>query len=304
MTPRRKIASATLFIILLAASIAIIAYVMANGSNPIGPAVPSGGGASIAGEDDTTPVLATIVAVNAGIGLQGINSGSGRFTLNVITPTPAFTATPQPTATPSAGGSVALRNGLAIPSGSTPANTAYIGVPGAVIYSGGAQFVVANDLYYEIWQSVEEIEINQISFEVTSAGNPGDQCRIGIYAVDEEWQATDLEIDAGLVTVDTTGWKNTAASVTLPAGNYASAFICESGPALYSHNTASYIQGAVNSGTTSATRNVRARRDSAPTGDPFTNGFANPGDSPWDTQDLINIGSEGRFLILRWSVTP
>lgn len=294
---RKRTASIALIVVLLACTIAIIAFVMGNGSTPIGPPtpVPGGGGlSSIIGEDDLTPI-STFTTLNAGTGLQGVGSGS-RFTLNVITPTP------QPTATPGAGGNSTLRNGLAIPSGSTPANTAYIGVPGAIIYSGGAQFVVANDVYYEIWQTVEEIDVNQMSFEVTSAGNPGDECRIGIYEVDEEWQATDLMVDGGLVTVDTTGWKNTAVSVTLPAGNYASTFICETGPALYSHNTASYIQGAVNSGTTSATRNVRARRDSAPTGDPFTNGFANPGDSPWDTQDLINIGSEGRFMILRWSV--
>lgn len=289
MTERKRIGSIALIVILLACTIAIVAFVMGNGTAPVGPPTPvpgSGGVSSIIGADDLTPV-STFTTLNAGVGLQGVGSGS-TFTLNVITPTPGVSST--------------LRNGLAIPAGSTSANTAYIGIPGAVIYSGAAQFVVAGDLYYEIWQTIEEITVNQISFEVTSAGNPGDQCRVGIYEVDENWQATILELDAGLVTVDSTGWKSAAVNTVLPADTYASALICESGPALYSHNTASYIQGAINSSTTSSTRNVHTRLDSAPTGDPFTNGFANPGDSPWDTQGLVNIGSEGKFLLMRWSV--
>lgn len=280
------------------------ATVTALGTHIAGINITGGGsGSSIAGEEDLTPVVPTIVAINAGTGLLGVDSGSGRFTLNVITPTPQPTATAQPTATPQPGGSVALRNGMPIPDGSDSSNTAYIGVPGVVFYSGGAQFVVANDLYYEPFQIVEEVTVNRISFEVTSAGNPGDTCRVGIYETDEFAQATDLMVDAGEVVVDSTGWKHAAvADIVLSPGQYAGTFVCESGPALFSHNSATYLQGAVNSGTTSATRIVRTRRDSAPTGTPHGSGFANPGDSPWDTQDLINIGGEGHFLLFRWSV--
>lgn len=202
------------------------------------------------------------------------------------------------------GGGVDLPFGLPIPDGSTPTTTAYIGVPGAIIYSGGAQFVTANDIYYEPFRvtAPDGITIDRLSFEVTSAGNPTDTCRIGIYEADSEGQAGALVDDSGTALNDSTGWKHISDTIVLDPGEYLKAFVCNSGPALYSHNSAGLTQGAVNSGTTSATRGIRARRDSAPTGTPHASGFADPGDSPFDTLDLINIGSEGHFILLRWSL--
>lgn len=86
---RKRTASIALIVVLLACTIAIIAFVMGNGSTPIGPPtpVPGGGGlSSIIGEDDLTPI-STFTTLNAGTGLQGVGGGD-RFTLNVITPTP------------------------------------------------------------------------------------------------------------------------------------------------------------------------------------------------------------------------
>lgn len=296
---RKQTASIALIVVLLACTIAIIAFVMSNGTTPIGPPtpVPGGGGlSSIIGEDDLTPV-STFTTLNAGTGLQGVGSGS-RFTLNVITPTP------QPTATPGAGGgAAALPVGLPVPSGSTPADTIYIGVPGVGFTStGGGEFMVANDVYYEPYNVSESITVNALFFLVTSAGAAGNACRIGIYEADEDGQATNLVVDAGQVINDTTGWKSAIISEVLTPGKYLNAIVCNSGPALGDHASHSYISGAVSSGTTSSTRFVRKMRDSAPTGDPYTNGFANPGDSPFDTIDLGTGGSFVHFIMMRWSV--
>lgn len=276
-------------VLLLAMLLVIIIMFLSGSGLPIntGTSPIINGVSNVRGEDDLTPV-GTFTTLNAGVGLEGVGSAD-TFTLNVITPTP------QPAAE-------ILVMSLPVPDGSTSSNTAYVGVPGKVIYGGAGAFVVANDLYYEPFQVTETITVNRMSFEVTSAGNPGDGCRIGIYESDGDWQAVDLVTDAGQVANDSTGWKHATVNVALSPGIYLAALVCNTGPALYSHHTAGYVQGTIDTGTTSSTRNVIHRRDSSPTGTPYSSGFADPGDSPWDTQDLINNGSEASFVILRWSV--
>lgn len=299
---RKRQASIALIVVLIACTIAIVAYVMANGSNPIGPAIPSGGGSAIEGWNQLTPVVPTVAAINCeNATITCSDGGAGVLNLAVVTPTP------QPTATPGGGGGggVALGVGLPVPDGSTPANTIYQGVPGVSgATTGGGAFVTANDLYYEPFNVSEAITVNRLSFLVTSAGNPGDGCRIGIYEADNVWQATDLVVDAGQVPNDSTGWKHSTTNlpVVLAPGKYLSALICNTGPALGDHgSSASYVSGLISTGTTSSSRFAGFLRDSAPTGTPYTSGFADPGDSPWNTVDLSN-GPYFRYVIMRWSV--
>lgn len=289
---RNNISGIAVFIILVAATITIVAYTVANGSAPVGPPTPvpgSGGIASLIGENNLTPV-STFTTLNAGDGLTGTGSGS-RFTLNVITPTP------QPTATP---GGVVLNNQLPVPDGSTPSNTNYIGIPGVNFTQSGGAFLVANDIYLEMWQTFESITINRVSFEVTSAGNPGDACRIGLYEADINWQPGDLVADWGQIVNDSTGWKHATVSTVVTPGNYLTATLCNTGPALRGYTGKTYFSGLVDSTTTSSTRFVNTVRVSAPTAGQYAGGYVDPGDA-WDTVDLAATINPGYWILLRWT---
>jgi len=202
-----------------------------------------------------------------------------------------------------AGGGHAFNTGLPIPAGSTPTDTAYIGVPGVGFNgTGGGAFVTANDIYYEPYNVDEEITVDRLSILVTSAGNPDDECRMAAYTADSEWQPIDLVVDGGVVVVDSLGWKHASITPTVFAvGSYVNALICESSPALGDHSSdGSYFTSLVNTGLTTSTRFARTIRDSAPSGTPLT-GFADPAVDFWDTVDM-STGTFGRFILMRWSV--
>lgn len=199
-------------------------------------------------------------------------------------------------------GASSINVDLPVPSGSTTANSNYEGVPNTTFYSTADTFVVADDIYYAIVPVTEDITINQVSFEVTGTpGNPGDSCRIGLYEADAQWQAGALVADWGQVNSDSSGWAQTSVNTSVAAGNYLSAIICDSGPSIRFHNSATYhTSGEVDTSTTSTTRFVATRRVAAPSGTQHASGFADPGDD-WDTLDLINVGGNQHALTFRWS---
>lgn len=291
----RRTGSIALIVLLVAATIGIVSYAMTNGSTPIGPPTPvpggGGGGTSLICESLATPV-GTCTSINASTGLSSSNVG-GEFSFAVITPTPQPTATPGFTACD-------MGTGLPIPNGSDSTTTNYFGVPGMRWNSNGTAFVVAQDLYYEPFNVCKAVTITRLAFIVTSAGNPGDYCRIGIAEADSEWQATNLVIDGGQVANNTTGWKiDDIADTVLAPGAYVNMIICNTGPGLGSAGGATYQSGLVNTGTTSSTRYSGNVRDSAPTGTPWTSGFANPVNNPWDTVDLSS-GAFFHFVLMSW----
>lgn len=272
---RRRTASIALYIILIAASIGIVAFVLSNGSAPVGPAIPSGGG---------TPLPTSTPAPTA-------------------TPQPAPTlvptATPQPTPTPGAGGS-SLGVNLPITSGGSSSTSNYEGIPGVSFQGSGGAFVVADDIYFFPFTTVASITVNRVSFEVTSAGNPGDGCRVGIYDDAGNFQPGSLVADWGQIINDSTGYKHATVSTALTAGKYLIAFLCNSGPAFTGYNAKTYQSSGVDVSTTSSTRFVNLMRVSSPTAGQYAGGFASTGDQ-WDTVDLSNVFNFGSFVILRWS---
>lgn len=289
-------------LILLLAMILLVVFWLNNRSSRVGPEYETSGGAggtSLICQTNATPT-GTCTAINAAAGLQSNNS-SGVFTLSVITPTLVPTATPQPTATPGAGGSsdCLLSSDLPIPSGSNVSNTAYLGVPGVSWVGNGSGFVVANDIYYEPFNVCREITVNQLAFIVTSAGNPGDYCRVGIYESNALWQPGSLVVDGGQVANNTTGWKFATINNVLTPGPYLSAIICNTGPGLGSAAGASYLTSNINTGTTSSTRYAANIRATSPSGTPAGSGFASMGDA-WDTIDL-NTGPFYHFVLMRFS---
>lgn len=205
-------------------------------------------------------------------------------------------------AQPCAGGDT-LSPALPIIDGATAADTIYIGVPGASFQSSAATFVVGSDIYYSPFQVERAIDVNQLSVEITGAGVAGNTCRIGVYEDDDgDFQPDALIDDAGTVASDSTGWKNVAVTFTLQPGFYLSALICDSAPSLRLHTPHSYLTGPIDGTTTSTARFMHIIRDSAPTGTPHASGFADPGDSPWETVTLGNNGGIGHWVMMRWSL--
>jgi len=198
------------------------------------------------------------------------------------------------------GSGTSLDVNLPVESGGSPTTTNYSSIPGVTFVTSGGAFVVAGDIYLQPFQTSQDITINRVSFEVTSAGNPGDACRIGLYEDSGNLQAGALVADWGQVVNDTTGYKHTTVSTAISAGSYLMAFICDTGPALRGYNGKSYLSGGVDTSTTSATRFINTMRVSSPSGTQFASGFADPGDD-WDTVDLNTAFNYGYYMLLRWS---
>jgi hypothetical protein len=199
------------------------------------------------------------------------------------------------------GGGSTLEDDLPFVSGATATDSIYVGVPGYTWVTSGGAFVTANDIYLMPFHTVESITINQASFEVTSAGNPSDACRLGLYESDGNWQPGALVADWGQLVNDSTGWKHiTSLSTTVAGGDYLIAMLCNSGPALRGYDGKSYITSGVSSSTTSGTRFINLMRVSAPSGTQYASGLADPGDE-WDAVDLGATFNYGHYVMLRWS---
>lgn len=88
---KRKQASIALIVVLIACTIAVIAFVMGNGTTPIGPPtpVPGSGGSVIEGWNRLTPVVPTVAVINCeNATITCSDGGSGILNLAVVTPTP------------------------------------------------------------------------------------------------------------------------------------------------------------------------------------------------------------------------
>lgn len=79
-------ASVILWVVLISATISLAFFIIAKTGSRVGPPYQeitgSGGGSSIAGQNDTIEIVATLSAVNAGIGILGVDSVSGVLTLD------------------------------------------------------------------------------------------------------------------------------------------------------------------------------------------------------------------------------
>lgn len=195
-----------LVIILLLVSISIIAYVMANGSSPIGPSPEIG--SNIAGTDDGQLVVQDIAVINAGERIAANEGSTGEYMLSY---------------------DPAIRIGKPVNTFGTSRYTK----PGIMFTNVVTVIPIADAIYYQFFYTNHEITITQLSLNVTTAGTVGSTCRLGIYDVDSSWQPVNLVADAGLVAVDTIGVKiGFVATGTIDAGAYATAIICNGNPTL------------------------------------------------------------------------
>lgn len=198
------------------------------------------------------------------------------------------------------GGASPLGNDLPVVSGASTSTSIYSGVPGVTFTGSAGAFVTTGQIYYQPFQTSEEITINRASFEVTSAGNPSDYCRIALYEDDGNMQPGALVADWGQVVNDSTGWKHATVSTTISAGQYLMALGCNTGPGLRDYNGKSYLSGGISTSTTSSTRFVENMRVTAPTGTPLSSGYADPGQE-WNAVDLNTTYNYGYWMVLRWS---
>ena len=113
-------------------------------------------------------------------------------------------------------------------------STSYWGIPG--IWSNAAyttKTLAANTIYYQpfIISGTASITVSAVGVNVStlSTGN----MRIGIYASNNNFQPTTLKVDAGTVSVTTTGWKTiTGLTTVLTPGIYLFAYVCDGTPIL------------------------------------------------------------------------
>jgi hypothetical protein len=126
----------------------------------------------------------------------------------------------------------AAAGGGAIAEGRANDGTSRLSMPGADGTSGSTITVLANTIYYTPWYVVTDITIDQIVIGVSTAGVASTNARLGIYNADTSWQPTTLVLDAGVVSVASTGAKAISISQVLPAGRYQACLVSDGAPVL------------------------------------------------------------------------
>ena len=98
----------------------------------------------------------------------------------------------------------------------------YPTVPGVVLGNFAAnQANAASTVHYEPWVVISQITLKKLYIYVGSAATAGGKVRLAIYEANADWQPTNLVLDAGELTVDSTGKKSiTGLSTVLAPGRY------------------------------------------------------------------------------------
>lgn len=246
-----------------------------------------GGGTAIEGQNNLTPVVPTVSAINAGVGLEGVDSGSGVLTLNVITPTP-----------PASSGS-SKEHSIPLLFNITPTAMAFHGIPNTIITNTGSYFLTAGDTFYYPFYSETELNIFQLGFERTGGG--GDStCRVGIYEVGTSWQPTDLVVDGGSIVVSGDAWYWADINpTTLSAGSYVTTLYCngDMGVGLFTGHSDIPIAQADNAAFSNVQWNWNVNSPSI--GNASTP-FPSSGDV-WDDWSASN-GQYAYAVMLKWTV--
>lgn len=109
--------------------------------------------------------------------------------------------------------------------------TVYYSVPG-VAFRGTILTIMGLERNYQPFRVVSEITVTQMALNVTTA-EAGKSVRLGIYRADEDLQPTSLVVDAGTVSVGTTGKKSLAVEEVLSPGRYLISFQTDSATAAF-----------------------------------------------------------------------
>ena len=109
-----------------------------------------------------------------------------------------------------------------------------LSIPGVTASGASTVAVAIDEVRYFPFVVDHPIQVDQLTIEVTSAGSASTTARLGIYHADKNFQATTLVVDAGTVTVDSTGQKDLAVSPAemLAPGRYMMAFNSDGTPTL------------------------------------------------------------------------
>jgi len=109
-------------------------------------------------------------------------------------------------------------------------STSYWGIPG--IWSNAAyttKTMAANTLYYQPVILNGPVTCNGVGLNVSTLSTGS--IRIGIYNADTAWQPTTLALDAGTVSVTSTGWKSiTGLTTVLTPGIYLFCYVSDGTP--------------------------------------------------------------------------
>jgi len=134
--------------------------------------------------------------------------------------------------------------------GKTSGGTTYYFVPNAHFVAQPTTTIVADFDQYMPWYVDTPIVIDQLAFEVTTAGT---NTRAGIYAADRDLQPTRLLLDSGSIGVGTTGVKTFTfgSPLSLPRGRYLTAMNADAtGVGVRSYRAGCPSQQGLNPGAT------------------------------------------------------
>lgn len=93
-------------------------------------------------------------------------------------------------------------------------------VPGVPIMNVATRLLGGSRLHYSPFFVANDITVDRIGTEVSSAAAAGNTVRLGIYKANTDWQPGALVVDAGTVATDSTGYKELTINETLTPGIY------------------------------------------------------------------------------------
>lgn len=154
--------------------------------------------------------------------------------------------------------------------------------------------MTANTIYYQpfIVSGTASITVSAVGVNISTLSTGS--MRIGIYAANNNFQPTTLKVDAGTVSVTTTGWKSiTGLTTVLTPGVYLFAYVCDGTP------TCSSLIGQPSTGywfdTALPTNWVKQLRVSSTYGALASTGVA------WNTVQNNSGGSMDNLVRMLWS---
>lgn len=124
-------------------------------------------------------------------------------------------------------------------------------IPGWSFAGNSFQAIAANRVYFFPIYIGDTRTLIRIGLRVSTAGNPGEVVRMGIYQANllsgsqNQLQPGDLILDAGTVAADSTGTKEIVISEELTPGFYFLAFSSDGAPSLNGINSAQVITSPI-----------------------------------------------------------
>lgn len=156
-----------------------------------------------------------------------------------------------------------------------------------------------NRWFFEPYLVTEEISLNRVAVEVTTAGAAGKLMRLSLYTADDYWQPNTLVQDFGTVPTDVGAVPALQAitiNLTIPPGRYVGVWIQDGGASFRTVNCLTFPGNALNN--TASASAIRASYQSVNGSGTVASGFAavNP---KWERDLYTTSGNYGMVMRFR-----